>query len=309
MTRPLASLPIGLARLLARPLSDRWYLTLAHRLYYGCWPDYRRPRTLQEHVQAYLLRCRDPLLTMSADKLASRDFIAGRIGEHYLVPMIGVWSYAHAVPLDQLPRPCVLKPTHASGVIEVLRPGVALDEDRLRAQFRRWLTLDYSRLNREWYYRAIPRRIIAEHMLHDAAGDPPGDYKAYVIGGAVRYFEVNRGRFKHETRNLYRPHDWTLLPVVDDHLDHHAADPKPARLDEMIRIAEALAEPFEFLRVDFYVLDDRLYVGELTNTPGAGFWRFQPADFGRQLARYWRAHSADAAVSSPREGVDRVRHI
>jgi hypothetical protein len=112
--------------------------------------------------------------------------------------------------------------------------------------------------------------------------------KAYVIGGQVRFIQVDRGRFARHTRNLYSP-DWQLLPVRLS-LDNHAPDPKPPCLDELLHVAQVLAEPFEFLRVDFYVHRARLYVGELTNYPGAGFERFIPASFDEELNSHWTAN-------------------
>lgn len=277
---------IGLGRLLARPLPDRWYLALAYRFFFGQWPNYDRPKTLQEHVHVYMMKCRNPLLGISGDKYGSRQFVADRIGEKYLVPLIGVYSNADDVPLETLPRPCVIKPTHASGVVLVLKEDSVIDVKRTKAQLQSWLDRDYSRLNREWYYGVIPRRLIVEEMLHDETGEPPGDYKAYVVGGKVRYWEVNRGRFTRETRNLYTPH-WQMLQVTDDRLGHHAVDLRPDRLDEMAQIAERLAHEFEFLRVDFYLLGNKIYIGELTNTPGAGLWRLEPQEFSEQIGAYW----------------------
>ena len=129
---------VSLLRLLGRPLPDRWYMTLAHWLYFRRWPDFDHPRTLQEHIQAYVLRTRDPALVMLADKVAVRDYIARTLGStRYNVPLLGIWRH----------------------------------EDE------------------------VPRRVIAEPLLRDAHGDVPPDIKAYVIGGRVRYFQVDGGRF------------------------------------------------------------------------------------------------------------------
>jgi hypothetical protein len=280
-------LPVSIGRLLIQPLPDRVYLTLGHLLYFGRWPNYRNPTTFNEHIQEYMLRCRDPLLQTAADKVACRDYIAQRVGSQYLVPLLGVWGSAEAVPLDTLPRPCVLKPSAASGAVLLLKCGDRRSEDDLRAVMRRWLRKDYSRLHREWAYAGVPRRILAETMLLDEAGeDPPTDYKAYVIGGVVRYFHVDRGRFKHHTRNLYTP-DWRLLPLRWT-LENHPPEPPPAPLAEMVRLAEELARPFEFLRVDFYAIRSKVYVGELTNYPGAGFEKFIPGRYADIVGAWWK---------------------
>jgi TupA-like ATPgrasp len=109
-------------------------------------------------------------------------------------------------------------------------------------------------LHREWAYRGLPRKIIVEPVLLDAQGNIPADYKAYVIGGKVRFIQVDRGRFGQHTRNLYS-REWEPLKARLT-LNNHAFDDRPAKLDELVKVAEQLAEPFEFLRVDFFVSDD-----------------------------------------------------
>lgn len=276
-----------LARLLARRLSDRRYLETGHLLYFGRWPDLDHPRTLNEHIMAYMLRCRDPLLQVAADKVRAREYIASRIGARYLVPLYGLWQRAEDVAVDSLPRPCVLKPAAASGMVRFLRVGETVDTAQLRALLRLWLRRDYSRFHREWPYHGARPAIIAEQMLCGADGLPLPDYKLWVIGRKVRFIHVDRGRFTRHTRNLYLP-DWRPAPARLT-LDNHPPDARPERLAEMIEMAEQLARPFEFLRVDCYVAGSSLYVGELTNSPGAGFERFIPASFALELGRYWTA--------------------
>jgi TupA-like ATPgrasp len=278
---------IAALRLLGRPLPDALYLRFAHWLFYRRWPRFDRPRSLQEHIQAYYLLNRDPDLVMLADKIAVRRYIAAHVGAEFTVPMLGAWDCASAVPLATLPYPLVLKPSHMSGRILLLASHRPECEAARRARLREWLRRDHSRVNREWYYAHIPRRVIAEPLLLDDCGEPPPDIKAYVIGGRVRYFQVDRGRFDRPTRNLYGP-DWQLLPVRTT-LPRHASDPPPGPLGCMLDVAERLAARFEFLRVDFYVIGERLLVGELTSSPGAGFGRFYPQSFADSMAQYWPA--------------------
>lgn len=272
-------------RLLGRPLPDRAFLRLAHRLYYHRWPHYDAPRTLQEHIQAYVLRNRDPALVMLADKLAVRGYIDSVLGAGYTVPLIGAWEQAADVPLALLPYPLVLKPSHMSGRVLLLASHQAALESKRRARLASWLRRDHSRINREWFYARIPRRILAEPLLRSPDGGAPPDVKAYVIGGCVRYFQVDRGRFERATRNLYDV-GWQLLPVRTS-LPRHASEPRPQQLPQLIELAERVAARFEFLRVDFYLLDGKILIGELTSSPGGGFGRFYPASFGEQMAAYW----------------------
>ena len=283
--RDWRQVPASIARLLLRPFPDRVYLRLGYRAFFGVWPDYRSPRSFNEHIHVYMLSCRNPMLRIPADKAQSREYIARTVGAHLLVPLLGVWDCADDVPLDTLPRPYVLKPTAASGLVHFVREHDTTDPDELRAIMRRWIRRDYSLLHREWCYQGLPRRLMAETLLQGEGGALPADYKAYVIGGKVRFLQVDRGRFNHHTRNVYDA-DWQPLPARWS-LHKHTDDPRPACLAQMIDVAERLARPFDFLRIDYYIVDGRLYVGELTNYPGAGFERFIPAEYSLHIGAFW----------------------
>jgi len=275
-----------LARRLGAVLSDRRYLAIGHWLYFGHWPDYDHPRSFNEHLHAYMLRCRSPLLHIAADKVRTRAHVAATVGEQYLVPLIGLWPNAARTPVETLPRPCVLKTSVGSGQVIFLRPNEPVRPGQVRLTLQRWLDTDYSRVNREWCYERLHGQVIGETLLQTEDGQIPADYKLYVIGGAVRFIQVDRGRFCRHTRNLYDT-DWRLLPVRLT-LPNHAPDDRPACLAEMIDLTLKLARGFEFLRVDCYVVGDRLYVGELTNYPGAGFERFIPHSYALELGAHWR---------------------
>jgi hypothetical protein len=281
---------LKLARTLGRPLPDRWYLAIGYLLYFGRWPNYENPRAFSEHTQAYMLRCRDPILQIAADKAATRDYVREVVGERYLVPSFGVWEQAEDVPLQDIDRPFVLKATVGSGMVLFVDPRQPMNVPVIQAALRKWLRMDYSRLHREWAYKGLKRKIIAEQALLDSNGQAPADYKAYVIGGRVRFIQVDRGRFGQHTRNLYS-RDWQPLKARLT-LENHEVDAKPPRLDELVDVAEKLAQPFEFLRVDFYVSDEWLYIGELTNYSGAGFERFIPYSFDVELGGYWKIASS-----------------
>jgi hypothetical protein len=280
---------VTLARGLGWPLSDKLYLSFGYLFYFGRWPNYDRPRTFNEHIHAYMLNNRGPILRVAADKAVTRDYVTQAVGAHYLCPCIGVWEDADAIPLESFNQPVVIKATVGSGMVLFFDPHEGMDFSRVRARLRKWLNYDYSRFHREWAYQNQTRRLIVEPMLTDERGNVPADYKAYVIGGKIRFIQVDRDRFGNHTRNLYS-RDWTLLDARLT-LQRHTPDVRPARLEELISVAERLAQGFEFLRIDFYVSEDWLYVGELTNYPGAGFERFIPSSYSVKLGEYWNKPS------------------
>jgi teichuronopeptide biosynthesis TupA-like protein len=179
----------------------------------------------------------------------------------------------------------VLKPSHLSGRTILLSAHRPEDEPRLRSRMRDWLRRDHSRVNREWFYAHVAPGLLAEPLLRDEAGELPADVKAHVIGGRVRYFQVDRGRFGRHTRNLYGP-AWQTLDVRTT-LPRHAPDAPPPDLRGLTALSEQLAEPFEFLRVDCYLLGEQMLVGELTSSPGAGFGHFFPSSFAESVVAQW----------------------
>lgn len=267
-------------------MSDAQFLKLRYWLKFSRWPDYGAPKDFNECTHEYMLRCRDPLLKQVADKYAMRRYIADTVGSEYLIPCMGVWDTADAVPLQDLPRPFVIKATVGNDMNLFYHPDTPLQEDRVRAVLRRWLATDYSRWNREWCYQDLPRRIMVEQLLQTPEGRIPPDLKFYVVGNRVRFIQFDRDRFGNHTRNLYDT-DWNLLPVRLTK-QNHDPDPEPECLREAVAVAEKLARPFEFLRVDIYNVNGRIFIGELTNYSGAGFEIFMPASFGHQLARWWK---------------------
>ena len=289
----------AVARFLLRPLPDVQYLALRYFVRFGRWPDYDNPRDFNECMHAYMLRCRDPRLKLLADKQATREYVREHAGPQYLIPSYGVWNDAESVPLPSLPRPFVLKATVGNSMNCFVREGDSVDERRLRRTIRNWLRIDFSRVNREWAYRDLPQKVIAERMLLTEGDGIPEDIKVYVVGRRARFIQVDRNRFGNHTRNLYNP-EWQLIPVRLTK-QNHSADPRPSALDEMVHLAERLAAPFEFLRVDYYALRGQLYIGELTSYSGAGFETFIPATYGEQLAAWWhegvRRHATGKSVS------------
>jgi hypothetical protein len=283
-------------RALLRKSSDACYLTVAYLCYFRHWPNYHTPRNFNEHVHRYMLENRNPLLKIVADKITARDWLDQQGEGRHLVPLLGVWDSAEAVPLHLLKAPCVIKPTIGSGSVIFIK-DMNFDEQAVREQMQRWLRMDYSRVNREWCYEGATCRIQVEEMLIDQDGGIPADYKVYVIGGAVRFIQIDRGRFARHTRNLYSP-QWEMLPARLT-LSHHAMDSRPQHLEQMIAKAEKLARSFEFLRIDYYCLGDRLYIGELTNYPGAGFERFIPSQFSEELGSYWTAGADAVSFTAP----------
>lgn len=248
---------------------------------HGYAPSLRNPKTFNEWLNRKILFDRNPLLTLTTDKLAVRDYVRQRCGESILIPLLDAVDSVEALDFDRLPDKFVLKPTHASGLVEIVKDRALIDKNELLIRLNAWLKLDFYAAHREWQYKNVPRRIIVEEALLDVNDQPPHNCKFYVFHGAVQMIHVDVGRFSTHLRSLF-DRNWNLLNVTYRY--PCAGDqPKPLKLDEMIAIAEALGRDFEFARIDLYAHDGRIYFGEITLTPGAGLETFNPQEFDRAL--------------------------
>jgi len=263
------------------------------------------PVTFQEKVRYKMLADRRPLLTTFADKLAVRDYVASRVGSDVLTDVYLVTDCADDLATATLPREYVVKPTHASGACvavagfappdtelpaspdgftgHLVQPGNA-SADRLVALCRLWLARDYRRHD-EWCYRNVPHRILVEELLADD-GAIPNDIKLSVFHGRVRLIQVELDRFSRHARSFYSP-EWERLDVSVRKYPSGGEVPRPAMLDEMVRIAEVLGRNTDYVRVDLFGIGERIAFGELTNYPEAGRVDFVPPEFDRELGRWW----------------------
>jgi glycosyltransferase involved in cell wall biosynthesis len=293
-------------------LPDGMFILLRFILHHGYVPSLRSPKTFNEWVNSKVLFDRNPLMTLTADKYAVRSYVKERCGAKILVPLLQAADRAEEINFGKLPRQFVLKATHGSGLVEIVKDKSLINEDATRARLDAWLDVNFYEVHREWQYKDIPRRIIVEEALLDSRNQPPPDFKFYVFRGVVRMIHVDVGRFFEHRRSLF-DREWRLLnvsygyPVAGDQR-------KPHKLDEMIAIAEKLGKEFLFVRVDLYQYNNCAYFGEITHTPGAGLEIFSPQDFDRALgdlittsapftARYWdrsdqRAASAKCTTSA-----------
>jgi hypothetical protein len=253
---------------------------------HGQMPRLFRPRGFSEKIQWRKLFDRNPAFTLFCDKLATRDFVAARIGTEYLVPLY--WSgTAGEIPFDTLVPPYFLKSTHASGQVVSVTAAAALDPETLRAQAAAWLQTCYFEQSGEPGYKGVPRRLMAEQTLFAGQGQPPEERRLFVFNGKVAIINtvfVEAGKLRNgafHTRDWERL-DWHFTRLVTRDF------PPPRHLAEMIRIAEHLGAGIDHIRVDIYDCEDRIFVGELTPYSWGGFAHFNPEAADLAFGRYWR---------------------
>lgn len=268
----------------------------------------RNPRTFREKVRYKMLRDHRALVVTFADKAAVRDYVATMIGTQYLPRAYAILDDPAALRELRLPESYVLKPTHGSGAA-IIVSAHAPDDARLTTEHASWAyrhvlpryapredvisiaqgwveKLYGDGPNREWVYGRVPRRIIVEEMLAGADGAIPDDYKFFVFHGECGFVQVDSGRFGRRTQDFFRP-DWEHLPLCGGPPWAQPRLLKPARLDEMIGLAEQLGADTDFVRVDLYDVDGRIVFGELTSFPAGGDSPFDPESFDWEFGRRW----------------------
>ena len=248
--------------------------------------DWNNLQSYTEKMQWKKLYYINPLEKVVSDKYAARDWVAEKIGEEYLIPMLGVWDRFDDIDFGKLPDRFVLKTTHASANIVIVKDKRNFDKKMAALMFKLWLSIDYAYASFEMNYKDIPRRIIAEQYMEDRNGELP-DYKFMCFDGKPYCCWVDQGRFTNHTRDIFDM-DWNLMPFSQHFPNSGNPISKPANFEKMIELATTLAEGFAHVRVDLYNLDGKIYFGELTFCESSGFCEIEPIEYDNKMGEMWR---------------------
>lgn len=262
-------------------LPDRVYLSLAHRHKVGRFPNVKSPTTFNEKI---LYRCLhpDPRYADLTDKLTVREYVRQKIGEEYLVPLLADPVAFTREVYDALPSTFVMKANHGSGFVKVVNDKIDIGFKELDRLAKQWLTTDFYRVARERHYRTIQPRIFFEQLLLDRSGNIPPDIKIHCFFTEARstpviYIAVISDRFGERPCGDMYDGDWNRLDISIGHYPRSERPAeRPANFETLLSLATALADGFEYVRVDLYAPDDKVYFGELTFTPGAGVFPMMP---------------------------------
>lgn len=263
-----------------RMLPDKAYLSLRFRLSMGKKLDLRNPKTFNEKLQWLKLYDRKPEYTMMVDKCEVKKYVAEKIGQEYIIPTLGVWDNFDEIDFSELPDQFVLKCTHDSGSVVICHDKEHFDETKAKAYLREKMQCNLYWHGREWPYKDVKPRIIAEKYMEDAATGELRDYKFFCFNGKVKCFKIDFDRFTKHRANYYTSEE-ELLPfgevVCPPDFSRELA--MPHSLKKMIELAEKLSADIPFLRVDFYEVNKQIYFGELTFFPASGFGKFEPEEW------------------------------
>ena len=244
------------------------------------WANLNQPRTFNEHLLRSKLDGEHHALTHLVDKAKVKNWVAERIAEEHIIPTLGVYEQPEDVPVDTLQRPCILKPTHASGHVLILKGA---DEeptpDVIQHELTAWQHMNHYLVSGESQYRDIRPRIICEPLLGGGEDDLP-DFKFFCFHGEPAFIQVDLDRHTRHVRRYYdlhwQPQDFTLrYPMAAREV------PRPQPFEQMLGIARKLSAGFSFVRVDLYAVGGLVYFGELTFHPESGTAPF--SDYQKDL--------------------------
>ncbi len=248
-----------------------------------------RPRRFTEKMQWRKLFDLDSIYVVFCDKVATREYVAQRVGPDAVVPILWLGSDPVALPLEKLRPPYIIKCSHGSGWNIVVRGSDTEDYAAIRAQLERWLATDFGLLLCEPGYSAVPRRLLVEPLLTHRGGFPI-EYKFFMFDGVTGLvmLRTNYGDLAHERIQAYYDVQWRQLPLRTLDMPYTEPVPCPLEFDTMRVLAERLTEGRDHIRVDFLVSDGRVYVGELTSYHRSGLLRFEPDEQDFVLGEWWK---------------------
>lgn len=263
-------------------LPPETFLKEMYRIHMGRELDLEHPVLYTEKLQWLKLYDHRSVYTRMVDKYAAKDYAAEKIGREYIIPLLGVWERVEDIDFDALPDRFVLKTTHDSGGIVVCKDKRKLDIPAVRKKLRYYHKRDYYIRNREWPYKHVPHRIIAETYMEDAVQGELRDYKFFTFGGEPKVLYIARGRgMGGETTADFYDMEFNHLPFTIDHDMAPEPPEKPVNFELMKTLAAKLSEGTPQLRVDFYEVDGRVYFGEMTFFHCSGLERFHPEEWDR----------------------------
>lgn len=266
-------------------LPDKPFIQLKYRCKTGKKLDLNHPVTFNEKLQWLKLYDRNPLYIKLVDKFGVRDYIQKTVGEEFLIPLIEKYNSPNEIKFKNLPQEFVLKTTHDSGGVFIVNQEIHKEDD-IRNFLEERLKTDYYKISREWPYKSCRRMIIAEKLLTDESGFELKDYKLFCFNGRVELIQVDFDRFHNHRRNLYT-NDWEYIDEsIEYPNDKNMIVQKPAVLEKMIRTASQLSRGIPHVRVDMYVIREKIYIGELTFYHGSGYETFSSEEMEQKLGGY-----------------------
>lgn len=265
-------------------IPDKPYLKMFYWGMVGKRLNLKNPKGFNEKLQWMKLYYHNPDYVQMVDKYAVKSYIAEKYPDIKLIHTLGVWNNADEIDFDGLPDQFVLKCTHDSGSVIICKDKSGFDFEKAKNDLQRALNANMYHYGREWVYKEVQPRIIAEEYVQDDDSDELKDYKFMCFDGEVKCIFVCTDRFSPEGLHVtFFDRDWNVLPFTRHYPRKEEGVPRPTNLSKMIEYAERMSKGMPFVRIDFYSIKGEIFFGEYTFFPGCGFEEFTPDEWDYKL--------------------------
>lgn len=275
-----------LLNIFAPLIPDKPFLAMKFYFKTGKKLNLTPPIRFNEKLQWLKLYDKHPEYTQLVDKIEAKKHVASLIGEEYIIPTLAIYDVVDEIDFEKLPNQFVIKCSHDSGSIVVCKDKNKLDEAEVKRKLAKGLKKNFVSRTREYPYKYVKPRLIAEEYMEDESGYELKDYKFFCFGGEPRLIQLDFDRFSGHKKNLYTI-QWELLPFSFNYSCHpECIFPKPNGLEKMVDIARKLSKGIPFIRVDLYNIKGKIYFGEITFFPASGMGKFQPEEWDYKLGEW-----------------------
>lgn len=265
---------------------DVTYLKLVYRANMYKKLELKNPKTFNEKLQWLKLYDRNPMYTTMVDKYEAKKYVANIIGEEYIIKTLGVWERFEDINFDALPDQFVLKTTHDSGSVVICKNKLLFNKANAQRVLERSLKTNFYFYGREWPYKNVKPRIIAEEFMVDESGKELKDYKIMCFNGVPKCSFVCSNRSSTGLCVNFYDLDWNELPFERHYPRNKNNIDRPTKYNTMLELAQRLSKGLVFARIDFYEIYGRIYFGEITFYPGNGMEEFTPEEWDYKLGRW-----------------------
>ena len=250
--------------------------------------DIENPQTYNEKLQWLKLYDRKPIYTLMVDKYEVKKYVANIIGEEYIIPTLGVWDRFDDIDFSRLPNQFVLKCTHDSGGLVICKDKSQFDISAAKKKINKCLKHNYYYFNREWPYKNVKPRIIAEQYMVDESGYELKDYKFFCFNGIPKamFIATDRSDPNEDTKFDFFDMDFNHLPFTNGHPNAKHEIAKPSKFCDMKTLAARLSRDMPQIRVDLYNINGKIYFGELTFFHWSGMVPFVPEEWDYKFGEW-----------------------
>ena len=265
-----------------RFLPDKAYLQIYYFLRFKKFINFKNPKTFNEKLNYLKLYDRNPLYTTLVDKYEVKNYVSKIIGDKYIIPTLGVWDKFDDIDFEKLPNQFVLKCTHDSEGLVIVKDKSKFNKEEAGKKIEEALKYNFYYIGREWPYKNVKPRIIAEKYM----GDNLNDYKFFCFNGEPKMMFIASDRGIGKTKFDYYDLDFNHLDIVQHYPNSSEEIEKPKNFDKMIEFSRKLSKSMKHVRIDFYDVDGKLYFGEITFFFFIGFMPFIPDKWDKIMGDY-----------------------